>query len=142
MCLIIDNFVRKDKIKYIYKLFNLQEGRLYSYFQWMEYHFGLNYPCKPYKPLFKNKSDVSVGEGGLHFYTSLNMVKRKKNLLAIVSYEIVAIRLPLNKKDVIYYGNDSDIMLNKVIIPKTLYYRVVNSRKPNMTLRNKIKVYW
>lgn len=140
MCLIINDSIRKDKIKYIYKLFKLKNGKLYSFFRETKYKVGLNYPIGKHKP----KNSKYFTAGGLHFYISIKRLSQVVfcHMLESNKYDLLAIRLPLNKKDVIHYGSSNDVVLNKVKISRELYHRAVKGSNPNVVLSNDLKVYW
>lgn len=141
MCLIINNSVRKSKIKYIYKIFIRKKGKIYSYYQYTKYKTGEN--CAKQSCTVKN-DDFDGGYfhgGGLHFFISINELKRIY-VFPDLDLDVVVIRLPLNKKDVIHYGSRNDVVLKKVFIPSKLYKRVVGGKKSNAVLSNNMKMYW
>lgn len=132
MCLKIVDYVRKDKIKYVYKLFDLRKNKLYAYVvSNYIYKPGYNYP--------RGKINIQnwMVEGGiLHVYRSINE-------LSCFQYKNgVILRFPVVLEDILYYGAKKDVGLKKLFIPKNLYERAINQDKPNITLKTSLKVYW
>ena len=151
MCLTVSTYVKKNDIKYIYKVFILRNNSLYSYYEDTEYYPGDNFPeygeietsgdyikCPKFLGFGPKdlRNNCVISKYALHVFYSKNVLCRIITSANFHSTSMVILRLPFNKKDLIACGTSKDLALNRIHIPHKLYKRVVSGKKANYYINN------
>lgn len=155
MCLIISE---PRKIDFIYKLLFNFDDCLYSPFFNHPYIVGDNYPKISFEYEINNELKVrnrSVDDNTWDNNISIGVLHAFTNQWQFPKYvffhekdiNVLIVRLPIIKEDIVAFGSNNDIALKKIHIPQELYSRIITSCIPNYMQYIKdadrlIPVYW